>query len=92
MTNSVSRRYFFMGSLLSGAVPAAGWGSVASLRALGYKPFYSSVILIAAGGLLALLPPVFGIPLAAYLSVALLLIGGITALPRKGLLEYRQIV
>ncbi|MHB1198375.1 MAG: ABC transporter permease [Polaromonas sp.] len=40
-----------------------------------------SIILIAAGALLALLPPVFGIPLAAYLSVALLLIGGITALP-----------
>ena len=30
---------------------------------------------------LALLPPVSGIPLAAYLSVGLLLVGGITALP-----------
>jgi putative ABC transport system permease protein len=37
--------------------------------------------LIAAGALLALLPPVFGIPLAAYLAVGLLLVGGITALP-----------
>ncbi|MCY1166808.1 MAG: FtsX-like permease family protein [Pseudomonadota bacterium] len=40
-----------------------------------------SIILIAAGALLAAAPPVFGIPLAAYASVALLLIGGITALP-----------
>ena len=40
-----------------------------------------SIILIAAGAMLAALPPVFGIPLAAYVSVALLLIGGITALP-----------
>jgi putative ABC transport system permease protein len=40
-----------------------------------------SIILIAAGALLATLPPVFGIPLAAYLAVGLLLVGGITALP-----------
>ena len=40
-----------------------------------------SIVLIAAGALLALLPPVFGIPLAAYLAVGLLLVGGITALP-----------
>ncbi|MBX3658943.1 MAG: ABC transporter permease [Ramlibacter sp.] len=40
-----------------------------------------SLGLIAAGGLMALLPPVAGIPLAAYLSVGLLLVGGITALP-----------
>ncbi|MEO5796230.1 MAG: FtsX-like permease family protein [Rhodoferax sp.] len=45
---------------------SAGWGSG---------------ILIALGLLLALSPPVFGIPLGAYLSVALLLVGGITALP-----------
>ncbi|TAH12497.1 MAG: ABC transporter permease [Curvibacter sp.] len=37
--------------------------------------------LLLAGGLLALLPPVWDIPLAAYLSVACLLLGGITALP-----------
>ena len=40
-----------------------------------------SIILIAAGTLLARAPAVFGIPLAAYVSVALLLVGGITALP-----------
>jgi putative ABC transport system permease protein len=37
--------------------------------------------LLVAGCLLALLPPVWDIPLAAYASVALLLLGGITALP-----------
>ena len=57
-----------------------------TLKGLGAEPdagrgHWLSVMLIAAGGLLAMLPPVFGIPLAAYLSVALLLIGGITALP-----------
>ncbi|MGH8846807.1 MAG: ABC transporter permease, partial [Polaromonas sp.] len=40
-----------------------------------------SIVLIATGALLALVPPVFGIPLAAYVSVGLLLVGGITALP-----------
>ncbi len=40
-----------------------------------------SIILIAAGAFLSMVPPIFGIPLAAYASVALLLIGGITALP-----------
>jgi putative ABC transport system permease protein len=40
-----------------------------------------SLALIASSGLLAMLPPIFGIPLAAYISVALLLLGGIGALP-----------
>jgi putative ABC transport system permease protein len=40
-----------------------------------------SIVLIAAGALLAWAPPIFGIPLAAYVSVGLLLVGGITALP-----------
>ena len=57
-----------------------------TLKGLGAAPgqentHWISIILIAAGALLALVPPVFGIPLAAYVSVALLLIGGITALP-----------
>jgi hypothetical protein len=34
---SPSRRHFFFGSLLAGAVPAAGFGSSASLKSLGYK-------------------------------------------------------
>jgi hypothetical protein len=33
----VNRRHFFFGSLLAGAIPAAGFGSVPSLRTLGYK-------------------------------------------------------
>lgn len=33
----ISRRYFFYGTLLAGAVPAGGFGSVVSLKALGYK-------------------------------------------------------
>ena len=45
------------------------------------KGHWLSMTLMAAGGLLALLPPMFGIPLAAYVSVGLLLVGGITALP-----------
>src|SRR5687768_973661 len=32
-----SRRHFFYGSLLAGAVPAAGYGSSPSLKSLGYK-------------------------------------------------------
>jgi predicted dehydrogenase len=33
----ISRRYFFYGGVLAGSVPAAGFGSVASLKHLGYK-------------------------------------------------------
>lgn len=33
----LSRRYFFFGSLLAGTLPAAGFGSVPSLKALGFK-------------------------------------------------------
>jgi predicted dehydrogenase len=33
----LSRRYFFFGSLLAGAIPAAGFGSEPSLKSLGYK-------------------------------------------------------
>src|SRR6202142_3203817 len=35
--NGVSRRHFFFGSLLAGAVPAAGFGSSPSLKLMGYK-------------------------------------------------------
>ncbi len=45
------------------------------------KGHWISLVLIASGALLTRAPPVFGIPLAAYFSVALLLVGGITALP-----------
>ena len=34
---NVSRRHFFFGTLLAGAVPAGGFSSTASLRRLGFK-------------------------------------------------------
>src|SRR5436190_1291132 len=34
---ALTRRHFFYGSLLAGAVPTGGFGSTASLRMLGYK-------------------------------------------------------
>lgn len=37
MSNEFSRRYFFYGTLLAGAVPRGGFGSVPSLSALGFK-------------------------------------------------------
>ena len=33
----VTRRHFFYGSLLAGAIPSGGFGAVPSLKALGYK-------------------------------------------------------
>ena len=67
-----------------------------TLKGLGAAPaqggaHWLSVVLIAAGALLALSPPVLGIPLAAYVSVALLLVGGITALPWLIALLYDQL-
>ncbi len=57
-----------------------------SLKGLGVAPSghghaWLSLALLLGGALLALLPPVAGIALGAYLSVALLLVGGIGALP-----------
>ena len=37
MAFDCNRRYFFLGSLLAGAVPAAGFGTAPSLKMLGYK-------------------------------------------------------
>jgi putative ABC transport system permease protein len=51
-----------------------------------------SLAIVAAGALFALLPPVAGIPLGAYVSVALLLVGGITALPWGVALLYDRLV
>jgi len=57
-----------------------------SLKGLGVAPSghghaWLSLAMLMGGALLALLPPVAGIALGAYLSVALLLVGGIGALP-----------
>ena len=46
---NVSRRHFFFGSLLAGAIPAGGFGSVPSLRALGYKPYYDKLNIASIG-------------------------------------------
>src|SRR5271154_2690422 len=45
----LSRRHFFFGSLLAGAVPIGGYGSVTSLKALGYKPYYDKLNVAAVG-------------------------------------------
>ncbi len=42
---------------------------------------WMGMVLIALGALLTGAPPVFDMPLAAYVTIALLLVGGITALP-----------
>lgn len=54
MTNArFSRRYFFFGPLLAGAVPAGGSGSVTSLKALGFKPYNEklNIACIGVGGM-----------------------------------------
>ncbi len=50
--NNLSRRHFFFGSLLAGAVPAGGYGAVPSLSRLGFKsPLEKlNVAAIGAGG------------------------------------------
>ena len=40
-----------------------------------------SVVLLVGGALMALVPPVWGVPLAAYASVGMILVGGIAGLP-----------
>ncbi|MGH9622545.1 MAG: Gfo/Idh/MocA family protein, partial [Bryobacteraceae bacterium] len=35
--NGITRRYFFFGSLLAGTMPAQGFRSIASLKAMGYE-------------------------------------------------------
>ena len=60
------------------------WLPAARGRSLG-------ALLIVAGALLAFAPPVAGIPLAAYVSIGLLLVGGITALPWAVQLLYDRI-
>jgi predicted dehydrogenase len=51
-SDGISRRFFFFGSLLAGAVPQAGFGSQPSLQSLGYKPYWNklNVASIGCGG------------------------------------------
>ena len=54
-----------------------GLGTAASQAEKGT----AGIFLIATGAVLTSAPPVFGIPLAAYVAIALLLVGGIVLLP-----------
>jgi putative ABC transport system permease protein len=76
-------------ALVGGWVPARSAERIVpaqALKGLGMAtstrtPWRLGVALIVVGAALALLPPLFEIPLAAYLSVGLLLIGGIACVP-----------
>jgi hypothetical protein len=47
---AISRRYFFFGSLLAGAIPPGGFSSAQSLKRLGYKSPNEKLNLAAIGG------------------------------------------
>ncbi|MEE8257862.1 MAG: Gfo/Idh/MocA family oxidoreductase, partial [Acidobacteriota bacterium] len=50
--DGISRRHFLYGSLLAGVIPAGGFGSVPSLKALGFKSYNDrlNIAAIGAGG------------------------------------------
>jgi putative ABC transport system permease protein len=76
-------------ALAGGWLPARAAQGIAPASALkglgdigvrsGHASWGPALLLV--GGLLALAPPIMGIPLAAYVSVALLLLGGIVCVP-----------
>ncbi len=82
-------------ALVGGWVPARQAGTLAPAQALkglgadadadrASRPLWRRALapaLLLMGAALAMLPPVFGLPLAAYASVALLLVGGIAGVP-----------
>ncbi len=76
-------------ALVGGWLPARAAQAIAPAQALkglgpsrlGHRPIALGLVLMAAGVALALLPPIAGLPLAAYASVACLLIGGIACIP-----------
>lgn len=65
---------------LSPAQALKGLGAGAGFGATRAR-LWPALVLLAAGGLLALAPPIAGLPLAAYASVALLLGGGVATVP-----------
>ena len=84
--------FFVLGlasALIGGWVPARQAERLVpaqALKGLGNTsqhtlPLWPALLLLAAGGVLALLPPVAGLPLAAYAAVAALLLGGVLAIP-----------
>jgi putative ABC transport system permease protein len=76
-------------AMIGGWLPARAAQRIApaqGLKGLGAASFIAPMnalgpMLLGAGVLLALLPPIAGIPLAAYASVACLLLGGIACVP-----------
>jgi putative ABC transport system permease protein len=78
-----------LAALVGGWLPARAAQRIAPAQALkglgsaraGHRSFVVGVALIVVGIGLALLPPIAGLPLAAYGSVACLLIGGIACVP-----------
>ena len=84
--------FFVLGvvsALIGGAVPAGQAERLQpalALKGLGMLPtrpvpLWPALILIGLGIALAFLPPIGGLPLAAYASVALLLFGGVASVP-----------
>jgi putative ABC transport system permease protein len=76
-------------ALVGGWLPARAAQAIAPAQALkglgvaraGHRSLARGALLVAAGVGLALLPPIDGLPLAAYASVACLLLGGIACVP-----------
>jgi putative ABC transport system permease protein len=76
-------------TMVGGWLPARQAAALAPAQALkglggaGLKRMspWRGPLLLLAGALLALSPPIFGLPVAAYLSVALLLLGGVACVP-----------
>ena len=76
-------------ALIGGWLPARQAAALAPAQALkglggaqhAAAPWWRGPLLLLAGALLALAPPIAGLPIAAYLSVALLLVGGIACVP-----------
>jgi len=76
-------------AMVGGWLPARQAAELAPAQALkglggshhAAAPWWRGPLLLAAGALLALAPPIAGLPIAAYASVALLLIGGIACVP-----------
>ncbi len=63
-----------------GIAPAQALKGLGSMRT-GHRSFALGIVLVACGVALSALPPIAGLPLAAYASVACLLIGGIACVP-----------